>query len=94
MELKVLGTGCSKCRSTVALIERVALGLNVEVKIINIENLGGIKRQGVVSMPAVIIDGKVVHSGSISSHAKVQGWLEPKALGFLNQPTRHLFVYR
>ena len=91
MELKVLGTSFSNCRSTVALIEKVSLASNREVKIAKIGNLGEIKRQGVVSMPAVIIDGKVVHSGSISSHAKVQGWLEPKALGFLNQPTRHLF---
>jgi arsenite/tail-anchored protein-transporting ATPase len=34
---------------------------------------------------------KVVHSGGIPSHEKVQSWFEPGSIGFLNHPTRHLF---
>jgi len=78
MEIKVLGIGCSKCKSTVAMIERVARASGVEVEINKVENLDEIKRHGVTSTPAVIIDGKVVHSGGIPSHEKVQGWLASK----------------
>lgn len=35
--------------------------------------------------------GKVVHAGGLPSHDEVLGWLKPNPIGFLNQPTRHLF---
>ena len=91
MKVEVLGSGCSKCRSTIALIERVALSSGVEVEIDKVENPDDIKRHGVSSTPAVVVDGKVVYSGGIPSHEQVQEWLEAKPLGFLSQPTRHLF---
>ncbi len=91
MEVKVLGTGCSKCKSTAAMIERVALATGVDVKIDKVEDPDEIKRLGVMSTPAVIINGVLVHSGGIPSHEKVQEWLERKTLSLLRQPTRHLF---
>ena len=41
--------------------------------------------------PAVMIHGKVVHSGGLPSREEVQTWLKPGPIGFLNHPTRHLF---
>ena len=91
MDVKVLGTGCSKCKSTVAMIERVALNSGVDVKIDKVADPDEIKRLGAVLTPAVIINGVLVHSGGIPPHEKVQEWLTPKPLGLLRQPTRHLF---
>jgi arsenite-transporting ATPase len=91
MEVKVLGTGCSKCRSTVAMIERVALAAEVDVDLVKVENPDEIRRLGVSHTPAVVIDGQVVHSGGIPSHAEVLSWLRPQQPGFLDHPTRHLF---
>ena len=91
MKIKVLGPGCSKCRTTVGIIERAARALNVEIEIIKIEDRDEIKRLGVSSTPAVMIDGKIVHTGGLPSQYKVQGWLNPNAMGFLSQPTRHVF---
>ena len=91
MEIKVLGSGCSKCRSTIGIIERAAQASGVDVEIVKVENPDEIKRSGVKATPAVMIDGKVVHSGGIPSHEEVQAWLKPGPIGFLNHPTRHLF---
>ncbi|HEX5685077.1 MAG TPA: arsenical pump-driving ATPase [Ideonella sp.] len=91
MEIMVLGSGCSKCRSTVGIIERAARDSNVAVEIVKIESPDEIKRSGVRATPAVMIDGKVVHSGGIPSHEEVQTWLKPCPVGFLNHPTRYLF---
>ena len=91
MKIKALGSGCSKCRTTIGMIERAARALNVEVEIIKIEDRDEIKRLGVSSTPAVMIDGKIVHSGGLPSHYKALGWLNPSPRGFLSQPTRHLF---
>ena len=91
MEIKVLGSGCSKCRSTIGIIERAAQASGVDVEIVKVENPEEIKRSGVRATPAVMIDGKVVHSGGLPSHEEVQAWLKPGPIGFLNHPTRHLF---
>lgn len=91
MRVKVLGSGCSKCRSTIGLIERAARAVGVEVQIVKVENLEEIKRYGVHATPAVVIDGKVVHSGGLPSHDEAQAWLKPVTMGFLNHPARHLF---
>ena len=91
MEVKVLGSGCSKCRSTVAMIERVALAAGVEVDIVKVENPEDIRQFGVQATPAVVIGGQVVHSGGLPSHSEVLSWLRPEMPGFLHRPTRHLF---
>jgi arsenite-transporting ATPase len=91
MEIKVLGSGCSKCRSTIGIIERAAQSCGVDVQIVKVENAQEILRSGVRATPAVMIDGKVMHSGGIPSREEVQTWLKPGPIGFLNHPTRHLF---
>ena len=91
MEIKVLGSGCSKCHSTIGLIERAAQAAGVDVEIVKVESPDEIKRSGVSATPAVEIDGKVVHSGGIPPHEKVQSWLKPGPIGLLDHPTRHLF---
>ena len=39
----------------------------------------------------MVIDGKIVQSGSLPSQDEIQGWLKPAHIGFLSKPTRHLF---
>ena len=91
MEIKVLGSGCSKCRSTIGVIERAAQAGGVNVEIVKVESPEEIRRSNVKATPAVMIDGKLVHSGGIPSHEEVQAWLRPGTIGFLSHPTRHLF---
>lgn len=91
MKVTVLGSGCSKCQSTTAMIERVAKDLGVYVELEKIEAHEEIKSLGVAATPAVIINGEIVHAGGVPSHEKVQSWLQPQTLGLLAHPTRHLF---
>ena len=73
-EIKVLGTGCSNCKSTIALIEQIAQAKGVEVKLEKVEELRDIMSYGVMSTPGVVIDGKVVHTGGVPSREKVASW--------------------
>ena len=91
MEITVAGPGCSKCHSTVGIIERAAQDAGVAVKIIRVETRAEMQHLGVQATPAVIIAGHIVHSGGLPSREAVQGWLKPQPIGFLRQPTRHLF---
>jgi small redox-active disulfide protein 2 len=73
-EVKVLGTGCANCKSTIALIEQIAQTKGVEVKLEKVEELRDIMGYGIMSTPGVVIDGKVVHAGGVPSREKVASW--------------------
>ncbi|WP_028303052.1 thioredoxin family protein [Oceanospirillum maris] len=74
--ITVLGTGCTKCKNTVQLIEESAQGLGVDVKVEKVEDPAQIMTYNVMSTPAVVLDGTVVHKGGIPSKEQVIGWLE------------------
>jgi len=75
MDIKVLGTGCANCKSTIALIEQVAQAKGVPVTLSKVKELRDIMGYGVMSTPGVVIDGKVVHAGGIPSRDKIERWL-------------------
>jgi arsenite-transporting ATPase len=91
MEIKVLGSGCSKCIVTASMIERVAREEGVKVDIIKVQDPQEILRLGATATPAVIVSGRLVHSGGLPSRDAVHTWLVPLSAGFLMYPTRHLF---
>ncbi|HEX5673726.1 MAG TPA: thioredoxin family protein [Azonexus sp.] len=74
-EIKVLGTGCANCNTTLKLIEEVAAEKGVAITLSKVEDLPEIMRYGVMSTPGVVVDGKVVHAGGIPPRAKIAGWL-------------------
>ena len=73
MDIKVLGTGCANCKTTIALIEQVAKGMDVTLA--KVEELRDIMGYGVMSTPGVVIDGKVVHAGGVPSRDEIEHWL-------------------
>lgn len=73
-DIKVLGTGCAKCKATVALIEQIAQDKGVAVKLEKVEAVRDIMTYGVMSTPGVVIDGQVVHAGGVPARDKVEKW--------------------
>jgi small redox-active disulfide protein 2 len=74
-DIKVLGPGCAKCKATADLIAAVARDAGADVTIGKIEDMREIVGYGVISTPAVVVDGKVVHVGSVPTREMVEGWL-------------------
>ncbi len=74
-DIKVLGTGCATCKSTVALIEEVARTKGIAVSLQKVEDIKDIMHYGVMSTPAVVVDGKVVHAGGMPSRDRIEQWL-------------------
>ncbi|MGV0958378.1 MAG: thioredoxin family protein [Limnohabitans sp.] len=75
MNIQVLGTGCAKCKSTIALIEEVAQAKDIAIQLSKVEALREIASFGVMSTPAVVIDGQVVHAGGMPTRSQVEQWL-------------------
>jgi small redox-active disulfide protein 2 len=73
--IKVLGTGCANCKTTMKLIEDAAREKGIEIQLEKVEQLQDIMSYGVMSTPGVVVDGKVVHAGGVPSRDKIAGWL-------------------
>lgn len=73
---EVLGTGCKKCVHTAESIERVAQELGQAVNVEKVTDPAKIMAYQVMSTPAVALDGKVVHRGSIPKRKEIVSWLE------------------
>jgi small redox-active disulfide protein 2 len=75
VEIKVLGSCCSKCDDTIALIGQVAKARGVSIEVEKVTDIQRIMGYGVMSTPGVVIDGKVVHAGGMPKREKVEQWL-------------------
>ena len=75
-QVKVLGTGCANCRTTVKLIEEEAQARGVDIQVEKVEKIEEIVAAGVLRTPGVIVDGKIVHSGGVPRREAIAGWLQ------------------
>lgn len=66
MEIKVLGTGCSCCKALYTAVEKAINDLGIDAVLVKEEDLEKIMSYNVMSLPALVIDGKVVAKGRIS----------------------------
>ena len=73
-EIKVLGTGCANCKATVKLIEEVVREKHTEITLEKVEDIQKIMAFNVMSTPAVVIDGQVVHAVGIPARSKIESW--------------------
>lgn len=84
MEIKVLGPGCAKCEEAKKLVDKIVQENAVAANIEKVSDLQTIMRLGVLSTPAIVIDGVVKCTGRVPSAAELMGWLStPNA----NAPT-------
>jgi len=75
MKIEILGTGCSKCKKTKEMIEKVLKQRNVEAEVIKVEDLEQILNYGVMVTPAVVIDGEVKVAGKVPDEKDIQKWI-------------------
>lgn len=68
MEIKVLGTGCANCKALYATVEKVVNELGIQAEIIKEEDLMKIMEYNVMTLPALVINGKVVAKGRINAN--------------------------
>ena len=71
MKIQVLGEGCDRCRTlyenTLEAVRMLALDAEVE----KVEDLVEIVKLGVLSAPSLLVDGKLLVSGSVPSAKKI-----------------------
>lgn len=63
--IKILGTGCPKCKKTEELVRQVVDQLGIEARIEKIEDIQKIMAYNVLSTPALVIDEEVRIKGRV-----------------------------
>lgn len=67
IQIKVLGTGCPKCRKLAENAESAAKDLGIDYELEKVTDINEIVNSGVMTTPALVVDGKVVLSGTAGS---------------------------
>ena len=71
IKIKVLGTGCPKCKQTTALVEDVVKENGIDATVIKVEDIMDIMSYNIMSTPAVVIDEEVKIRGRVPSRAEL-----------------------
>lgn len=71
MEIKVLGPGCPKCKTLEKATREVVEKNNISATITKVEDIMEIMAFGVMSTPALVVDGKVVVKGRVPSNDEI-----------------------
>ena len=75
MEIKILGTGCGKCKTTYAVIEKVIKENNITATLTKVEDNMEIMNYNILATPAVVIDGEVKIKGRVPSEKEIKALL-------------------
>jgi small redox-active disulfide protein 2 len=75
MKIEVLGTGCAKCKSLYEAVQTAVKEKGVAAEIVKVEDIASIMKYGVMSTPALVVDGKVLFSGKTASASEIKGLL-------------------
>ena len=79
MKIKVLGTGCPKCKRLYAEAEKAVTSSGVVAELEKVEKIDDIVKYGVMMTPALVIDGEVMASGRIASASEIVTWITAAA---------------
>ena len=80
INIKILGPGCQKCIEIANMIRELVAENRITVQVEKITNIDEIASFGVVSTPAIVIDGDVKCTGRVPDRDEILSWLK-KELG-------------
>lgn len=78
MDIKVLGTGCAKCKSLEKAVREVVEQNNLTATITKVEDIVEIMKFNVMTTPALVVDGKIVVKGRVPSNCELKDILTNK----------------
>lgn len=75
MEIKILGTGCPKCKNLEKMTREAVSNLNIDARIHKEEDIMKIMEYGVMRTPGLVINDKVVVSGRVPSANEINQFI-------------------
>ena len=75
MEIKVLGTGCPRCKALEKEVINALADLDIAANVSKLEDIVKIMEYGIMHTPALVINEKVVLSGRVPSRNELKSLL-------------------
>ncbi|MDP8216728.1 MAG: thioredoxin family protein [Candidatus Kaelpia imicola] len=75
MKIEILGMGCPKCKQLFDNAEKALNELGIEAELVKVEDMDKITEYGVMTTPALVVDGKVKVAGKVPSSDEIKGLL-------------------
>jgi small redox-active disulfide protein 2 len=75
MKINVYGPGCAKCTKTAELVHQALAETGVTAEVVKVMDVREIVMAGVMTTPAVAVDGVMKISGRVPTLAEIKGWL-------------------
>jgi len=72
MEIKILGTGCPKCKTLEKITREVVAQNGIDASITKVEDIVEIMKYGVMTTPALVVNGKVEIRGRVPSSDEIK----------------------
>jgi len=79
MKIKVLGTGCAKCKLLYTEAQKALTASGVAAELEKVEKIDDIMGYGVMMTPALVVDGEVKSSGRIPPAKEIATWITTAA---------------
>jgi len=76
MEIKILGTGCPKCKRLEQIARDALAEADIEATVTKVTDIDAIMAYPIVSTPGLVINDKVKASGRLARKAEIVGWLQ------------------
>lgn len=76
MIVKILGTGCARCKNLEATVKEVAAQNNITAEFQKVTEIQEIMKYGIMMTPGLVINEKVICSGIIPKEEQILQWLK------------------
>jgi small redox-active disulfide protein 2 len=75
MKIEVLGTGCAKCHKLEELVKESLQDLALDTEVTKVQDIKKIMGYGVMTTPALVVDGVVKIAGKIPTKDEIKKWI-------------------
>ena len=82
MKIEILGTGCVKCHKLEEMVREILKTQGIEAEVSKVEDIKKIMAYGVMTTPALVIDGKVKVAGKMPTIEDVKELIGGSLLTF------------
>lgn len=76
MKIEILGMGCQKCNALDNAAKQAAKELGIDAEFTKVEDIKEIMKYGVMTTPALVVDGVVKFSGKVPSKEEIKNILK------------------